>query len=165
MFDPNADAERLIRCFDPDASLVEGRSEHLVISPRWGRLLRKHPLLAASPEARGKGAAWQSARHNLLGCRDRSVQLALATYQHPVRITIRVSLDVLQDPQFDLHQHCHAMLDRHGEGKGGVILRREALWIRTLLPDADGLTRFEFSNTFLLPITPPALIAEARAMW
>jgi hypothetical protein len=93
------------------------------------------------------------------------VQLALATYQHPVRVTIRVPFDVLQDPQFDLHQHCHALLDRHGAEKNGVILRREALWIRTLLPDAEGLARFEFSNTFLLPITSEAMLAESKTLW
>jgi len=165
MFDLSADAERLIRCFDPDASLVEGRAEHLVISPRWGRLLRKHPLLAASAQELGIGGAWQAAHHNLVTCRDRSVQLALATYHHPVRVTIRVPFDVLQDPQFDLHRHCHEVLDRHGAQKNGVILRRDALWVRTLLPDGDGLARFEFSNTFLLPITHEAMAAEAKAMW
>jgi hypothetical protein len=165
MFDHTSDADRLIHCFDPDASLVEGASESLVISPRWGRLRRQHPLLATSPRDRGAQAAWAAARHNLLTCRDRSVQLALATYQHPVRVTIRVPFDVLQDPQFDLHRHCHTLLDRHGAEKNGVILRREALWIRTLLPDAEGLARFEFSNTFLLPITQSAMVAEAKTMW
>jgi len=165
MYDHTADAERLIHCFDPDATHVAGDSEHLVISPRWGRLRRQHPLLATSPQSHGAPAAWAAARHNLLNCRDRSVQLAIATYQHPVRVTIRVPYDVLQDPQFDLHQHCHTVLDRHGAEKNGVILRREALWIRTLLPDGDGLARFEFSNTFLLPITHDAMAAEAKAMW
>jgi hypothetical protein len=160
-----AEAEHLIRCFDPDASRVEGAHEHLILSPRWGRIRRHHPLLATVPLGQGTGPAWQTARHNLLTCRDRSVQLALSTYEYRVRVEARIHFDSLQDPGFDLHRHCHALLDRHGEKKSGVVLRREAFWIRTLLPDLEGYARFECGNTFLLPITSEAMLAESKAMW
>ncbi|MGC2298974.1 MAG: hypothetical protein WA476_09240 [Acidobacteriaceae bacterium] len=165
MFDHSAEAERLVRCFDPHVSLAEGDPEHLVISPRWGRLRRQHPLLAASPHANGPGAAWQTARRNLLTCRDRSIQLALATYQHRIRVEVRISIDSLRDPAFDLHHHGHSLLDRHGDARSGVIVRREAFWIRTLPPDPDGFVRFEFGNTFQLPITEEAMIAESKTLW
>jgi hypothetical protein len=165
MFDHSAEAERLIRCFDPNASLAAGAAEHIVISPRWGRLRRTHPLLATSPAPDGPGAAWQIARHNLLTCRDRSVQLAVATYQHRIRIEARVAIASIQDPAFDLHSHGHALLDRYGEARSGVVVRREALFVRSLPPDPEGYLRFEFGNTFLLPINEEAMIAEAKHMW
>jgi hypothetical protein len=164
MFDHAAEAERVICTFDPHASLVKGAAEHLVISPRCGRLRRNHPLLAATPHEHGSGAAWLAARHNLLTCSDRSVQLAITTYEHRVRITARVSMDVLQDARFDLHKHCHAMLDRGGEEKLAVPLRRETFWIRTLLPDPEGYAQFEFGNTFLVPISVSAIEAESRTL-
>lgn len=160
-----AESERLIRCFDPQASLVEGDPDHLVLSPRFGRLRRQHPLLAASPHARGVEAAWGLARHNLLTCRDRSVQLALATYEYRVRLELRVAVASLQDPSFDLIRHGHALLDRRGDEKGGVTLRRESFWIRSLPPDPAGFARFEVGNSFLLPITGEAMLAESKAMW
>jgi hypothetical protein len=164
LFDHGLEAERLLRCFDPDVSLVEGAHEHLVISPRWGRLRRNHPLLATVPQAHGPGAAWQAARDNLLGCRDRSVQLAIATYEHRVRITARVSMQVLCDPRFDLHRHCHALLDKGGAEKRAVPICRETFWIRTLLPDPEGYAQFEFGNTFLVPISADAILAEHRTL-
>lgn len=163
--DPAGDAERLVRCFDPEARLVEGAEEHLVLSPRWGRLRRKHLLLSSSPQAHGSGAAWQAARENLLGCRDRSVQLALATYEHRVRITARVSLEVLMNPLFDLHRHCHGMLDKLGAERDAIILRREAFWIRSLTPDPEGYAQFEFGNTYLVPISDEAIAAESKTLW
>jgi hypothetical protein len=164
LFDHGLEAERLLRCFDPDVSLVEGAHEHLVISPRWGRLRRSHPLLATVSQAHGPAAAWQAARENLLGCRDRSVQLAIATYEHRVRITARVSMQVLCDPRFDLHRHCHALLDKGGAEKRAVPICRETFWIRTLLPDPEGYAQFEFGNTFLVPISADAILAEHRTL-
>jgi hypothetical protein len=164
MFDHATEAERLICTFDPHASMIQGAHEHLVLSPRWGRLRRNHPLLASSPHAHGTGAVWQAARANLLTCRDRSVQLAIATYEHRVRITARVSIDVLMDPRFDLHRHCHAMLDSGGSEKSAVPIRREAFWIRSLLPDPEGYAQFEFGNTFLFPISQSAIEAEFRTL-
>jgi hypothetical protein len=164
MFDHATEAERVIRCFDPDASLVEGAAEHLVISPRWARLRRRHPLLASTPSALGTGAAWQAARRNLLECTDRSVQLAITTYEHRVRITARVSMEVLCDPRFDLNRHCHAMLDKGGAEKSAVPLRRETFWIRTLLPDPEGYAQFEFGNTFLVPISAEAILHESKTL-
>lgn len=154
----------MLRCFDPDVSLVEGAHEHLVISPRWGRLRRNHPLLATSLRVHDAGVAWQAARENLMSCKDRSVQLALATYQHRVRITARVSLQVLADPRFDLHRHCHALLDRGGAEKQAVPMCREKFWIRTLLPDPQGFVQFEFGNTFLVPISAEAILKESKTL-
>ncbi|HTX42348.1 MAG TPA: hypothetical protein VMD25_11005 [Acidobacteriaceae bacterium] len=159
------EAERLIRCFDPHASLVEADPDHIVISPRFGRLRRRHPLLAASPRTLGVDAAWASARQNLLTCRDLSVQLALSTYEYRVRIEFCIPVDSLRDPGFDLHRHGHALLDRRGEERAGITLRRESFWIRSLPPDTAGLARFEIGNCFLLPITDEAMLAEARHMW
>jgi hypothetical protein len=164
VFDHGLEAEQLLRCFDPDVSLVEGAHEHLVISPRWGRLRRNHPLLAAAPCEHGAGAAWQNARQNLLGCKDRSVQLAISTYEHRVRITARVSMEVLCNPRFDLHRHCHALLDKGGAEKSAVPIRREAFWIRTLLPDPEGYAQFEFGNTFLVPITAEGITRESKTL-
>jgi hypothetical protein len=160
-----SEAERLIRCFDPNASHAEGAHEHLVLSPRFGRIRRQHPLLATSPLADGPAAAWAAARHNLLTSRDRSVQLALATYQHRIRVEARVDLAALRDPAFDLHRHGHDLLDRHGNARSAVIVRREDFWIRSLPPDPEGYARFEFGNTFLLPITEEAMLAESKALW
>ncbi len=159
------EAERLIRCFDPRCSMVEGDAEHVVISPRFGRLRRQHPLLATAPHALGVDAAWAAARHNLLTCRDRSVQLALSTYEYRVRIELSVPFDSLRDPAFDLHRHGHALLDRRGDEKSGVTLRRESFWIRSLPPDPAGFARFEVGNSFLLPITDEAMLTEAKHMW
>jgi len=131
------EAERLIRCFDPNATHAEGAHEHLVLSPRWGRLRRQHPLLATLAPRPRPASAWSTARHNLLTCRDRSVQLAIATYEYRIRIELRVSLDSLQDPAFDLHSHGHAVLDRRGDEKSSVAIRRESFWIRTLTPDPE----------------------------
>ena len=163
-FDAAGEAQRVILCFDPESKLIQGSTELLVISPRWGRLRRDHPLLASSPHAHGADAVWIAAHRNLLGCRDRSVQLAIATYEHRVRITVRVSFEVLQNPQFDLHRHCHALLDRSGAEKQAVTLRREAFWIRTLLPDPEGFAQFEFGNTYLVPISEQAIHAEYRTL-
>lgn len=165
LFDHAAEAERFIHCFDPQVSLAEGAHEHLVISPRWGRLRRQHPLLATSPVADGPGAAWTTARHNLLTCRDRSVQLALSTYQHRIRVETRIAMVSLMDPAFDLHRHGHAILDRHCEARGGVIVHRDSLWVRSLPPTPDGYARFEFGNTFQLPITHEAMLAESKTLW
>lgn len=159
------EAERLIRCFDPDVSLTAGASEHLVISPRWGRLRRSHPLLGSSPSCHETGCAWQAARENLLCSRDRAIQLALATYEYRVRIRTRVPVEVLKHPHFHLHGHCHALLDQSGQEKNAVVLRREAFWIRSLPPDPDGVPQFEFGNTFLAPIAPAAVLAEAKSMF
>jgi hypothetical protein len=164
MFDHGLEAERLLRCFDPDVSLVEGAHEHLVISPRWGRLRRSHPLLATAPREHGVERAWQTARENLLRCSDRSVQLAITTYEHRVRITARVSMQVLCDPRFDLHRHCHALLDKGGAEKKAVPIRRDTFWIRTLLPDPEGYVQFEFGNTFLVPITAEAILHESKTL-
>jgi hypothetical protein len=160
----SAEAERVLRCFDPDTALVEGATELLVLSPRFGRLRRSHPLLASEPHRHGADLVWAAAHRNLLDCRDRSVQLAIATYEHRVRITARVSYEVLQNPKFDLHRHCHAMLDRTGAEKRAVTLRREAFWIRTLLPDPEGYAQFEFGNTYLVPISAEAIHAEFRTL-
>jgi hypothetical protein len=165
MFDHSAEAERFIRCFDPHASSVEGGSDVLVLSPRWGRLRRQHPLLATSPLAQGRGAAWTVARHNLLTCRDRSIQLALATYQHRIRVEVRIAVAALMDPAFDLHSHGHAVLDRHGAARSGVVVRRDAIFVRSLPPDPQGYARFEFGNTFQLPITDEAMLAESKTLW
>lgn len=160
-----SEAERLIRCFDPHASLVEASPDHVVISPRFGRLRRQHPLLATSPHALGVETAWGTARHNLLTCRDLSVQLALSTYEYRIRIEFCVSLEALRDPAFDLHRHGHALLDRRGDERSSVTLRRESFWIRSLPPDPAGFARFEVGNSFLLPITDEAMHAEAKHMW
>ena len=159
------EAERLIRCFDPNATHAEGAHEHLVLSPRWGRLRRQHPLLATSPRDHGPASAWSTARHNLLTCRDRSIQLAIATYEYRIRIELRVSIDSLQDPAFDLHNHGHAVLDSRGDEKSSIAIRRESFWIRTLTPDPEGFARFEVGNSFLLPITEDAMIAESKTLW
>lgn len=164
MFDHAAEAERVVRCFDPDAVFIHGVEELLIISPRWGRLRRRHPLLASAPHEQGAGATWQAARQNLLGSTDRSVQLAIATYQHRVRATVRVSLQVLNDPRFDLHRHCHAVLDKGGAAKHAVPLQRGTFWIRTLLPDPEGYVQFEIGNTFLVPISEDAIILENRTL-
>ena len=159
------DAERLVRCFDPHATYAEGTHEMLILSPRWGRLRRTHPLLATSPADRGLEAAWAVARHNLFTCRDRSVQLALATYQHRIRVEVRLALATLCDPAFDLRRHAHDLLDRHCQSRSAVVVRREAIDIRSLPPDPAGYVRFEFGNTFLLPITEDAMIAESKTLW
>lgn len=159
------EAERVVRCFDPETMLGEGPDELVIISPRWGRLRRNYPLLAATPQGHGPDAAWLAARKNLVECRDRSVQLALATYEHRVRITLRVAPDVLANPQFDLHRHCHALLDRTGAEKQGVALRRDRFWIRTLLPDREGFLQFEFGNSYLVPISHAAVLAESKTLW
>jgi hypothetical protein len=159
------EAERLIRCFDPEATHAEGSHENLILSPRYGRLRRTHPLLATSPLDRGSAFAWTTARRNLLTCRDRSVQLALATYQHRIRIEASVSMDELRDPAFDLWRHGHDLLDRHGHARSAIVLSRESFWVRSLPPSPDGDARFEFGNTFLLPITEDAMIAESKHLW
>lgn len=164
MFDHSADAENLIRCFDPSVSFVEGAEEHLVISPRWGRIRRSHPLLASSPAHHGPGLAWQAARKNLLTCSDHSIQLALSTYEYRIRMTMRFHMESLLDPSFDLHEHCHAALDRSGHARGAVTLRREDFWIRSLTPDAEGHLQFECGNTFLISIPENAVGAEARTL-
>ncbi len=161
----HGEAEPLVRCFDPHATHVAGAHEHIVLSPRFGRLRRQHPLLATSPLDRGPDAAWDLARHNLLTCRDRSVQLALSTYEYRVRIELRVAFASLQDPDFDLYRHAHAALDRRGQERQGVTLRREAFWIRSLPPSPEGLPRFEVGNSFLLPITEDAMLAESKTLW
>jgi len=160
-----SEAQRLVCCFDPGATHAEGAHEHIILSPRFGRLRRQHPLLATSPLDRGADAAWELARHNLLSCRDRSVQLALSTYEYRVRIELRVALASLRDPAFDLHRHAHVALDRRGQERSGVTLRREALWIRSLPPSPEGLPRFEVGNSFLLPITEDAMLAESKTLW
>jgi hypothetical protein len=162
--DQHDPAETLMRCFDPDVALVEGGAECLILSPRWGRLRRAHPLLASSPHAEGAAAAWQAARQNLLASRDRSVQLAISTYQYRVRIIAPIAVDVLEDRHFDLLRHCGALLERQGREKNGVLLRAEALWIRSLPPDAEGFARFECGNTFLIPISAAAIAEEAKAL-
>ncbi len=159
------EAERLIRCFDPHAAHAEGAHEHIILSPRYGRLRRQHPLLATSPVDRGPEAAWDLARHNLLTCRDRSVQLGLSTYQHRIRIELRVAMDSLLDPAFDLHRHGHTALDRYGDIRSAVTLRRSDFWIRSLPPDPSGNARFEVGNCFLLPITEDAMLAESKTLW
>jgi hypothetical protein len=164
LFDQGLESERLLRCFDPDVSHVEGAHEHLVISPRWGRLRRGHPLLATTQKGYGQAAAWVTARENLLHCRDRSVQLAISTYQHRVRVTARISMQVLCDPRFDLLRHCHTLLDKGGAEKNAVPLGRDTFWIRTLLPDPEGYAQFEFGNTFLVPITADAILRESKTL-
>lgn len=164
MIDQTVDAERLIRCFDPEAVLVEGASELLVISPRFGRIRRCPPLLASAPAEKGHEALWQAARHNLLTCRDRSVQLALATYEYRIRMRARFSADSLRDGRLDLHAHCHQLLDRYGSEKCAVPIRREDFWIRSVTPDEAGNVQFEFGNTFLVAITDSAVRAEARTL-
>ena len=159
------EAQRLVCCFDPGATLAQGAHEHIILSPRFGRLRRQHPLLATSPLDRGHDTAWELARHNLLTCRDRSVQLALSTYEYRVRIELRVALASLRDPAFDLHRYAHLALDRRGQERLGVTLRREALWIRSLPPSPEGLPRFEVGNSFLLPISEDALLAESKTLW
>lgn len=164
MINNAADAERLVRCFDPDVVMTEGTSEVLVISPRFGRIRRQHPLLASAPADHSSQAIWQTARHNLLTCRDRSVQLALATYEYRIRMRARFPLDMLRDGCLDLHTHCHGLLDRCGREKCAVPIRREAFWIRSVPPDEAGKVQFEFGNTFLIGITESALHAEARTL-
>ena len=164
MIDDAADAERLIRCFDPDAVMTESAAEYLVISPRFGRIRRTHPLLASAPAVRDHQGLWQAARRNLLTCRDRSVQLALATYEHRIRMRARFSLDWLRDGRLDLHAHCHGLLDRCGCEKCAVPIRRESFWIRSVPPDEVGNVQFEFGNTFLVAITESAIRAEARTL-
>lgn len=159
------EAERLIRCFDPHATHAEGAHEHIILSPRYGRLRRQHPLLATSPVDRGVDVAWDVARHNLLTCRDRSVQLGLSTYQHRIRIELRVAIASLLDPAFDLHRHGHTALDRYGDVRSAVTLRRADFWIRSLPPDPDGNARFEVGNSYLLPITEDAMLAESKTLW
>jgi hypothetical protein len=56
------------------------------------------------------------------------------------------------------------MLDRGGDEKKAVPLRRETFWIRTLLPDPEGYAQFEFGNTFLVPISMSAIEAESRTL-
>ncbi|HLJ78618.1 MAG TPA: hypothetical protein VKT75_14450 [Acidobacteriaceae bacterium] len=164
MIDDAADCERLVRCFDPDAVVVENPSDILVISPRFGRIRRQHPLLASTPAALGHPALWQTARLNLLTCRDRSVQLALATYEYRIRMRARFSPDSLRDGRLDLHAHCHKLLDRCGGEKCAVPVRRASFWIRSVPPDEVGNVQFEFGNTFLIPITEAAIRAEARTL-
>lgn len=160
-----AEAQRLVRCFDPGATHAEGAHEHIILSPRYGRLRRQHPLLATLALDRGADAAWDLARHNLLGCRDRSVQLALSTYEYRIRIELRVAVASLQDPAFDLHRHAHSVLDRRGDLRQGVTLRRHDFWIRSLPPAPDGSARFEVGNSFLLPISEDAMLAESKTLW
>jgi len=159
------EAERLVRCFDPHVTHAEGTHEILILSPRWGRLRRTHPLLATEPATRGLDAAWNLARHNLLTCRDRSIQLAISTYQHRIRVEARIAVTTLCDSTFDLCSHGHDLLDRYGRNRSAVVVRREALFIRSLPPDPTGYARFEFGNTFLLPITEDAMIAESKTLW
>ncbi len=159
------EAERFIRCFDPHATHAEGSHETLILSPRWGRLRRTHPLLATSPADHGLETAWTLARHNLLACRDRSVRLAFSTYQHRIRVEVRIALATLTDSAFDLSRHGHDLLDRHSQNRSAVVVRREAIDIRALPPHPAGYARFEFGNTFLLPITEDAMIAEAKTLW
>lgn len=164
MIDDAADAERLVRCFDPDVVKAEGASEVLILSPRFGRIRRRPPLLASAPADGDAVAVWQAARHNLLTCRDRSVQLALATYEYRIRMRARFSLDALRDGRLDLHAHCHALLERRGSEKCAVPIRREAFWIRCAAPGEDGVVMFEFGNSFLVAIEEAALHAEARTL-
>ena len=164
MIDPIADAEKLVRCFDPDAALVEGASEILVISPRFGRIRRRPPLLASVPAGHGPYAVWKAARQNLLNCKDRSVQLALATYQHRIRMRAQFSLDLLRDGSVDLHAHCHRLLERCGHERCAVPIAPEGFWIRYADSGEAGGVLFEFGNTFLVPITESALHAEARTL-
>ena len=161
----DSSAERLLRCFDPDVTLVSGEAEHLVLSPRYGRLRRRPPLLAAVPHPDGTDAAWLLARERLLTCRDHSVQRALATYQVRVRIVIPVAVASLQDPNFDLARHGHDLLDQHASQRGAVHLRRESFWITVVAPDAEGFIRFECGNAFLAPIPLEAILAEAKTLW
>lgn len=165
MSNGDAEGERLVRCFDPDAALVEGRAEYLVISPRWGRLRRRPPLLASALLSDGAAAAWQTARANLLAAKDLEIRRALATYGYRVRMRAGVAREMLLDSTFDLHRHCHALLDRCGAEKCAVTLRREAFWIRSLPPAPDGRLQFEFGNLFLVPISAAAVAAEAKTLW
>ncbi|HEX4006849.1 MAG TPA: hypothetical protein VHX60_11785 [Acidobacteriaceae bacterium] len=164
MVDAGLEAERLVCCFDPHASLVQGESEHLVISPRWGRLRRNHPLLASAPHAQDPVRAWLAAKENLLTCRDRSIQLAIATYEHRIRMNVCFTMEELTDGSFDLHEHCHSVLDRCSGERQAVTLRRDTFWIRSLAPDPDGYVHFEIGNVFLIPITEQAIEAESRTM-
>jgi hypothetical protein len=159
------EAEPFVRCFDPHATHAEGAHEILILSPRWGRLRRTHPLIGTVPLEHGLHAAWSAARHNLLTCRDRSVQLAISTYQHRIRVEARIAVETLTDPAFDLQRHGHDLLDRYGQNRSAVVVRRETLFIRSLPPDPAGYARFEFGNTFLLPITEDAMIAESKTLW
>jgi hypothetical protein len=162
---PMPEAERFVRCFDPHATCAQGSQEILILSPRWGRLRRTHPLLATSAADHELSAAWAVARQNLLTCRDRSVQLALSTYQYRIRVEARIAVTTLTDPAFDLCVHGHDLLSRHGQTRSAVVVRREALFIRSLPPDPAGYARFEFGNTFLLPIAEDAMIAESKTLW
>lgn len=159
-----ADAERLVRCFDPDVVMTEGASELLVISPRYGRIRRHPPLLASVPGEHGPERLWPTARHNLLTCRDRSVQLALATYEYRIRMRARFPPSSLREGRLDLYVHCHGLLDRCGSERCAVPIRREAFWIRSVPPDDAGNLQFEFGNTFLVEITETAIRAEARTL-
>lgn len=159
------EAERLVLCFDPHAVLAEAAHQTVVLSPRYGRLRRTHPLLATSPAVDGLDAAWNLARHNLLTCRDRSVQLALSTYQHRIRVEVRIAVVTLGDTAFDLCRHGHDLLDRHGQKRSAAVICRDDFWIRSLPPDPAGYARFECGNTFLLPITEDAMIAESKTLW
>lgn len=165
MIDPALEAKNLIHCFDPDVSHVEGNSEILVLSPRWGRLRRSHPLLASTAACHGPGCAWLAAREKLLTSRDLSIQLAIATYGHRIRVRACLPVELLRDPNFDLHQHCHRLLDRCGDERKAVVVRREAFWIRSLPPNATGMLQFEFGNTFLIPITASAIAEEGKIPW
>ena len=164
MHDPATDAERLIRCFDPSVVLVEGASEILILSPRFGRIRRRHPLLASAPAHRGAGHLWQAAHNNLLTCTDRSVQLAIRTYEYRIRMRARVSFDSLRHAGLDLHLHCHRLLDGRAQEKAAAPIRRENFWIRSVTCDTAGHAEFEFGNTFLAPISESAITAEARTL-
>lgn len=159
-----ADAERLVRCFDPDVVMTEGASELLVISPRYGRIRRRPPLLASVPGELGHDGLWLTARQNLLTCRDRSVQLALSTYEYRIRMRARFSPSSLREGRLDLYAHCHGLLDRCGSERCAVPISREAFWIRSVPPDDSGNLQFEFGNTFLLAITESAIQTEARTL-
>ncbi len=74
-------------------------------------------------------------------------------------------MTTLCDSAFDLCRHGHDLLDHHGQTRSAVVVRREALFIRSLPPDPAGYARFEFGNTFLLPITEDAMLAESKTLW
>ena len=109
-------------------SLPRATLEHLVISPRWGRLRRQHPLLATSP--RRPTAPTPPGRPLATTCSPAATapsSSALTTYQHRIRIEAPRRHRLAPGSRLRSPPPRPPALDRHGDSQSGVTVRRVRL--------------------------------------